>query len=293
MHAPETFTHGLAPDGPPDRRRANACACGSTSKTYAAGGANPSVLSVSITESGASANFTVPSSIAGGLVNLRLANNGKAPHSAQLIRFDAPHTAQQVLAILGGNSNKTPSWIHGKGGLGRTAPGHSASAFVNLPAGRYLVADVGPSNGPPPFSELSVTAGQTGRLPATPTTVTAANPSKDHYKWQIAGKLTAGLQSITFASKGKTTQHLIEVARLIGNPANAKIIQALKKHGPPPPFLDRSSFSGTAILDSGKSQVTPLSLSKPGTYVLLCRLTDRDGGKAHFEEGLLTRVTVK
>jgi hypothetical protein len=39
--------------------------------------------------------------------------------------------------------------------------------------------------------------------------------------------------------------------------------------------------------------VTKLELSKPGRYVLFCPLTDREGGKSHDQEGLLTTVEVK
>jgi hypothetical protein len=274
-------------------------ACGSSSKktsSSTATGGQASVLSLSISDAGTTAKYTAPTSIAGGLVNLQLTNRGQAPHAAQLIRIDAPHTLPQAEQALGSNSNKTPAWIHFAGGVGRVPPGPPASAFVNLPPGQYIVADFGPGNGQPAIAQLTVTPGHTGSLPATPTTVTAANPSKDHYKWQISGPLKAGTQLITFNSKGTTAQHLMAGARVTGNPSNATIIASLKKSrgsGSPPPFVDRSTIFGGASLDGGSTEVTPLVLSKPGTYVLFCPLTDRDGGKPHFEEGMLTRITVK
>ena len=60
-----------------------------------------------------------------------------------------------------------------------------------------------------------------------------------------------------------------------------------------PLAIDPTSFASTAALDSGTSQVTTISFSKPGTYVIFCPLHDRDGGKPHFEEGLLKTVDVK
>jgi hypothetical protein len=47
------------------------------------------------------------------------------------------------------------------------------------------------------------------------------------------------------------------------------------------------------VLDGGKSLTTQFTLSRPGTYIFFCHLTDRDGGKPRFAEGLLTTVTVK
>ena len=70
-------------------------------------------------------------------------------------------------------------------------------------------------------------------------------------------------------------------------------MKALSSNGPPPSFVDQKSFTNTSVLDGGKSEVTTFDLSKPGTYVLFCPFTDREGGKEHFKEGLLTTVTVK
>jgi hypothetical protein len=275
-------------------------ACGSSSKkttsSAPASSGQPNVLALSISETGQTAKYTAPTSVAGGLVNLQLTNKGQAPHAAQLIRIDAPHTLAQAEQALGSNSPKTPAWIHFAGGVGRTPPGPPASAFVNLPPGQYIVADFGPGPGQPAIAQLKVTPGQTGTLPATATTVTAANPSKDHYKWQISGPLKVGTQLVTFDSKGTKALHLMAGALVTGNPSTATIIASLKRSsgkGSPPPFVDRSTIFGGASLDGGGTEVTPLVLSKPGTYVLFCPLTDRNGGKPHFEEGLLTKVTVK
>src|SRR5439155_16700854 len=130
-------------------------------------------------------------------------------------------------------------------------------------------------------------------LPSTPTSVTAANPSKDHYKWEIMGGIKAGPQSLTFNSKGKEAIHLIGAARITGNHSNAELVKALSTNGKPPSYVDTSSFTSTAVLDGGKSEVTSFVLDKPGKYVLFCPLPDRDGGKSHIKEGLLTTVTVK
>jgi hypothetical protein len=125
-------------------------------------------------------------------------------------------------------------------------------------------------------------------------TVTATNPSKDHYKWQISGTLHAGSDDVTFVSKGHSTLHELTAFRITGHPTKAQIINALNNNGPQlPSFIDGSSFVGTAVLDSGLSLSTQLQLSKPGTYVLFCHITDRDGGKPHFQQGLLSTITVQ
>ncbi len=79
---------------------------------------------------------------------------------------------------------------------------------------------------------------------------------------------------------------------MTGNPSVAQIKKALQSNGKPPAFVDFMSSDQTAALDGGRSQVADIDLPKPGTYALFCPLTDRDGGKPHFDEGLLIKVQV-
>jgi hypothetical protein len=273
-------------------------ACGSSKKkssssNSSSSGTQPTTLSISATESGKKASYTAPASTKGGLVTVTFQNNGKAPHSAQLAKIDGNHSPQEVLKATSGNSNKTPSWIHGEGGPGNTNPGQTSTSTDLLPPGNYLILDGGSMNGPPGYTKLTVTAGAGGSLPSTGTTLTAAAPAKDKYKWQISGPLKAGQNQLTFASKGKDAIHLIAAARVTGNPSKAQLIKAFARNGPPPKFVDQKSFTATSVLDGGKSEVTSVSLAKPGEYVIFCPLSDRDGGKSHDQEGLLTTVNVK
>jgi len=270
-------------------------ACGSSSKKSSSNGVTPTALAVTIAQAGKSTKYTVPAAVKGGLVTLNVTNNAKKPHGAQLVLIRGAHSAKDALKVIGSNSSKTPSWLRGEGGIGAALPGKPATATLNLPAGKYLVVDAGGpgSSGPPGYSQFTVTPGKNGTIPTLPTAITAANPAKDKYKWDVTGALKAGPQQVTFVSKGKQAIHLIAAFRVTGNPSKADIIKGLKSNGKPPKFVDQSSFSSTAVIDGGKSQVTPLALTKPGKYVLFCPLSDRDGGKPHFAEGLLTTVDVK
>jgi hypothetical protein len=262
-------------------------ACGGTEKKKA------TKLAITVTQSGKSVSYQAPSSVKGGLVRLSVTDRGKVPHSAQLIRIEGNHTTREALKIISGNSTKAPDWIRAEGGLGGVPPGQTLHATLNLAAGKYVIADVGgPTSGPPAHKDLTVTAGSKGSLPSTPATITGAEPSKDHYRWDVAGALKAGRNEVTFDSKGDDAIHFIGVFRVTGNPSRAQIIKALKTNGPPPKFVDRTSFYNTAVLDGGLSQTTPLLFNKTGKYVLFCPLTDRTGGKPHFEEGMLTTVDV-
>jgi hypothetical protein len=261
-------------------------------------GTEPTKVSMSISEQGKKATFTAPKSVKGGLVELHFKNNGKAPHGVQFIQYTGNHTADDVRTQLNKNSNKVPAWLRAEGGTPPIAGGQTDSATLNLPGGNYLVVDsasLGPSSGGPPANtELKVSAGDTGDLPDTPGTVTAAETGKDKFAWEISG-LKSGRNDITFNSKGDDALHLIIAAPVKGKaPSVGQIKKDLgSQSGPPPPYLDFQNSQSTAVLDGGLSQTTSLELKKPGQYIFFCPLTDRDGGKTHDQEGLLKVVTVK
>jgi hypothetical protein len=276
-------------------------ACGSSKKKSSdtgATGPKPATLSITAAEAGKKSNLTVPASTSGGIVTVTLKNDGKAPHEAQLVRLKGGHTVADVKKII--KSPKIPTWASLLGGVGAIPPGQTGTATVSLPAGNYVIVDNagggGPgAGGPPPAVKgLKVSGGASGSLPSTETTVTATSPSKDKYKWDIKGTLKPGDNRLTFVSKGDPEAvHFIGAVLLKGNPTDAQVKKALKSNGKPPPFLDFSTFTNTSILDAGKSEVTSLSLRKPGEYLVFCPLTDKDGGKPHDQEGLFTRVKVK
>jgi hypothetical protein len=280
----------------------SATGCGSSKSKTATGtvtakSAPSSTLALTISEVGRTSTYTAPTAIKGGLVSVQLTNSGKAPHGAQLIRLEGGHTILEAFQVLKPESHKTPSWIHAEGGVGGAPPGATGTATVDLPAGRYFVVDaLGASSGgpgPPAVAPLTVTPGSEGPLPSTGTTITAAAPSKDHYKWQVSGALKTGSNEITFVSKGKQTLHELSVGRITADVPVARLVKDLQSNGPPPSYVDQSVQFETSVLDSGKSENTQLILTKPGTYVFFCHLRDRDGGKSHLAEGLITTVRVQ
>lgn len=105
----------------------------------------------------------------------------------------------------------------------------------------------------------------------------------------------ASTNEITFDSKGRQADHPIIAVPLKGKvPPLSQIQKALGKEGaPPPPYVEPRGIQSSAVLEGGLSQTATLELKKPGKYLFFCPLTDRDGGKPHFEEGLIAVQTVK
>ena len=247
-------------------------------------------LKVGVSEKGKTASFSLPKSVDGGLVELQLTNEGKAPHGVQFVRYTGDHTAEEVLEEISGESEETPEWIRGEGGIGSVLGGESGAATLNLEAGNFIITDAANfGEGKPATAELEVTEGSSGDLPDTSGTVVAEETGEDEWAWDVSG-LRAGKNQITFESQGDEAIRLIVAMPLTGKvPPLSQIKKDLAaENGPPPSYLDFESAQSTAVLDRGKSQTTPFELKEPGTYLLFCPLTDRDGGKSHDQEGLLS-----
>jgi hypothetical protein len=271
-------------------------ACGSSDKEKNGGSSSSggSTLAMTVAESGKTVKYTIPKGAKGGLTTVKLTNQGKAPHAAQLVLVNGNHTAQDVQKAFGPDSTDKSEWLRAEGGLGNVPPGATASATVSLEPGRYMVADTA-ADGPPTLTEFKVTSGPSGSLPTTDTTVTAAEAGKDKYRWDISGPIKSGESTVTFKSEGKDALHFIQAVKLVGNPSEKQVAKTIAEQGKSkgPKVIDEQTFYSTAILDGKKSEVAPLVLAKPGRWVFFCALTDRGEKKEHFKEGLLKIVTVK
>jgi hypothetical protein len=260
--------------------------CGGSSAT------KPTNLSLSISEVGKAAKFTIPPSGKGGLTQVVLVNSGKAPHNVQLVLVAHGHTVAEAVKQIAGNSKKTPNWLRAEGGVGTTLGGQTGTAIVNLPKGTYAVVDTSSTgNGPPAYGQTTLSKGKTGTVPKYAAHITGLATGKDKYAWRITG-LKVGANPLDFVSKGKSAIHTAVAIKVKGNPSLDTIKKALQSNGgPPPSFIAPSQPADTAALDGGKSVATSLTFTR-GQYVFFCPLTDRDGGKPHFLEGMIKKVTI-
>ncbi len=254
----------------------------------------PRNLSFTITEVGKAAKFTVPATGKGGLTQVVLVNSGRAPHSAQLVLVARGHAPADAVKLLASNSNKTPTWVRLEGGVGTTPGGQTGTTIVNLPKGNYAIVDTTGlrGGGPPAYAEMKLARGKAGKVPRYAAHITALAKGKDKYAWRILG-LKAGTNPVDFVSKGKGTIHVVTAFKLKGtaNPSLAAIKKGLQSNGPPPSYVDQTSQVDTAAVDGGKSIATSLTLTR-GEYVVFCPLSDRNGGKPHFLEGMIKKVTI-
>ncbi len=263
--------------------------------------AAPTPLAITTSDAGSKRlRTTAPKSIKGGLVNLTFKNAGKEPHEAQLIRLDGAHTPQEVIKIVTTEGpTPIPEWFHAAGGTGTTAPGQTAAATLNLPAGNYMMIDneegERPSNAERgALATFKVTAGENGALPESTATITATTEREHENSFEISG-LKVGKNRLRFVNKGDELHHAVMFPILPGKTI-ADVKQAFAQEGRPsgPPPVDFENGANTGVLDGDTEQVADLVLRKPGKYAVVCFLTDRNGkGKPHLAEGMLEEVDVR
>jgi hypothetical protein len=281
-----------------------ACGDDKSNNDKAATNAGPAQLAIT-TSDAASKRFktAAPKTVKGGLVKLTFTNASKKDeHEAQLARVDGAHSAQEVLKILTADRVVIPDWLHAAGGAGSTAPGQTASATLNLAAGKYVMLDNGSGDGPPPsakgaLAEFEVTAGKHGALPASTATITAMTDeqAKPADSFEVSGGLKVGNNQVRFVTKGEQDHHAVLFPILPGKKL-ADVKKFLSQQGRPsgPPPVDFMNGASTAVFDGDLEAVTDIELRKPGKYALVCFLTDRNGkGKPHFAEGMLKELDVK
>ena len=119
----------------------------------------------------------------------------------------------------------------------------------------------------------------------------AAKIEAYEYGFRVSG-LTTGKNTIEFSNTGREAHHVIAVPYGPGATL-AKVRKAFTSEGGAEPPLDFENTSYTARIAGGTKQITELALDKPGTYALLCFVSDRKGGPPHVAQGMVAEITVR
>lgn len=269
-------------------------ACGDDDDDDGAGGgstARPAALTIIEAEEGKRLNVKVAGDMRPGLTEITFRNQGRKPHSAQLIGVSGSHSAAEVRrAYLAASDGKpVPDWFRAAGGVGSTDPGEAATVTQELGAGTYYVVDdeddrnlaVG---GLRRFQVSGERAG--GSLPQG-ATVRALD-----YSFEPSG-LKAGRNTVLFENAGREPHHLVAVPINPGktiDDVEKAVASEQEPEGPPPADFD--SGVSTSVIDGGRSLAAELEL-KRGRYALLCFIADRKGGPPHVAKGMVSEATVE
>lgn len=225
--------------------------------------------------------YRAPRTVRGGLVEIRLRNEGKVPRKAQLWRIEGDHTVKQALRIR----HPQPDWLRTAGGVGLTAPGATGTSLQSLPAGTYFVAST--LGEPGTVAPFAVTA-----PPAVPEPPRApARVEAKDFSFRVSG-LKAGRNSVDFDNTGAEPHHAFLAPMRADADLDAvrRFFATRTSVGSPP--VDPEGTRETVVLEGGERQVTQLNLAA-GRYALICFVRNRRGGPRHLELGMINEVTVR
>lgn len=260
----------------------------------------PSVVSLTVSQSGNTYELTAPATVDAGLaeISLQVDTPATEEHEAQLVRVEDDHTLTEALEVLSSDHTgaPTPSWLFAAGGVGSTKGGTTATVTQVLEPGTYHVFDVGEGEGDnvPSFAEQGATAtfqvtGEVGdaELPEADATVAA-----EDYGFTTDG-LAAGANQIRFDNIGEERHQILAIPYEEG--ATLEDVKAFATSDAPPdgpPPVDFSRALVTAVLEGGDSQITELNLTS-GKYAFVCFISDRAGGPPHAAMDMIDEVEIE
>lgn len=238
-----------------------------------------------------------------GPARIDFTTRARGEHQLQLARVEGNHSEAEVRKILLADDSAIPEWLHAAGGVTGVTSQAGRSTTQVLPPGRYYALDDDSQGEPVPsaaergaFAAFEVTGeAKSAKLPRATATVTATDTADHKHAFEVSG-LKTGENTLLFKNESKEELHHIIAFPLLPGRTAQDAKRFLETQGKPsgPPPIDFENGDSTAILDQGTEMVTTLNLAKPGDYVLICFLPDRDGkGKPHFEEGMLKQISVR
>jgi hypothetical protein len=273
--------------------------CGDDDDDEAGGedGDAPPVYTIKATDAGeGQATFTVPSDMTGGVITIRLQNDGRNPHDFQLAEAVPGHTLQELLAQVSSEEAPLEEWVVAAGGVGATAPGQANEATLDLEPGTYWYFST-ESSGEGEESVPDAAAGMAGELTLTGDSGaefpdTSAEIGAKDYSFDLDG-LEEGDNSIEFSNEGKQLHHALLVPVAAGKTfedAKNALLSEEEPEGPPP--VDFEKAVATPVVNPGTRMVANIPLTK-GTYVVVCFLPDKGtAGPPHAAKGMISELQV-
>jgi plastocyanin len=247
--------------------------------------AAPNLVTVTATDFA----FAVPTTVPAGLTTVRLVNQGKELHHAQLVRLDEGHTVEELMRVAG-EHGPIPAWARFLGGPNAPAPGGTSEATVDLPAGTYaLVCFIPSADGVPHLMK-----GMVKPLTVVPAQSEAVAPAADvrmtlrDYAFDIAPEITAGRHTIR-VENAAAQPHEVVLVRLAPGKTPQDALGWMQAQAGPPPF---TLMGGTSFLSTGEANQVTADF-EPGEYALFCFVPDAKDGAPHVAHGMVRQITVR
>ena len=249
-------------------------------------------LPFEITIDAADHSFTAPEIVRTGWVLVNLTNSGKEPHHVQFMRLNDGVSLEDFEAALKEGEGPAMALTQQVGGVGAVAPGISAQAVINLPAGNYVILCFIPSPGDGiPHLAKGMIKGLTVQESSGGT---AAEPEADlairlqDFTFDMPATLPAGPMVIQVTNNGPEP-HEWNILRLEDGKTVQDVLGYLTAPDGPPPFIPVGGMNG---LDVGKTGYVEFDF-EPGNYVAICNIpSPKAEGHPHFTLGMVKQFAV-
>lgn len=252
----------------------------------------PAALTITETEAGKRLSVVISGDKRPGVTEITFRNQGKKPHSAQLIGVRGMHSAADPKRVFAATSDgkPIPDWFRAAGDVGTTGPGETSTVTQELGSGTYYVVDDEDDDNIDTggLTKLEISGDRSGgSLSASGAKVTAID-----YGFKTSG-LKAGRNTVLFDNTGKEPHHVV-AAPINPGKTIADVRKAVQSEQQPegPPPADFENGVSTSVIDGGRKLAAELEL-KRGKYALLCFIADRDGGPPHVAKGMVSEATIE
>lgn len=236
--------------------------------------------------------YEAPDTIMGGLVTMRMVNQGPDFHHIQLIHIGDGHTYAEFLEGMKAMKPGAPMppWLHDVAGPNTPVPGGEQSLTSELQPGTYAIVCFIPGPDKVPhfvkgmMKELTVIP-NTG--PAATAPVADITVKMTDYAWDVSPEITAGTHMIRIENLAEQSHEMV-IARLEQGKTATDLANWLENQVGPPPGTPMGGISGMA---KGSVAYLPVNLTA-GEYGLLCFLPDAKDGRPHTVHGMTKQFTV-
>ncbi len=241
--------------------------------------------------SAADYSYISPLKVPSGWVRVVLKNTGSEPHHVQFLRLNDGVTLDQFKGALSKGEGPALAMTQQVGGVGAIAPGLSAQAVVNLPAGNYVILCLIPSaSDHVAHDEKGMISGMTaqersghGVEPTAGLTVHL----KD-FEFGMPDAVPSGPLTIQVVNDGPEP-HEFNILQIADGKTVNDVVQFLGGAGGPPPFTPIGGMNGLGVGATGYAELN----LKPGNYVAICNIpSPKAEGHPHFALGMIKEFTV-
>lgn len=249
----------------------------------------PQQVTITATDFG----YVLPATpIMAGMTSVTLVNTGQELHQVQIFRLTDGKTFADFTAAAA-SDGPPPAWAVPEGGPNAVLPGQQVVATLDLAPGHYALVCFVPSPDGTPHVMKGMTLGMEVQ-PAAEGAAPAALPAGDiamsltDYGFSLSQAVTAGSHTFSVRNEAAQPHEVVLVQVPPGGSMdawNAWLTGGMKTPWPGQPF------GGITAIAPGESQTFTATFA-PGTYGLICFVSDAKDGQPHLLHGMVTQFTV-